>query len=191
VPRIERLFEVAHVARVAERLQRDRLHDRQRVLHAVVELANTHSLLASVAWGEIDLRRVLESEFAPYQLDGRTRVQTSGDHVRIKPAAALALSMSVHELLTNASKYGALSTPDGFVQVAWRVVARARSRRLRLAWSEHGGPRVAPPTRLGFGSRLITEGLPLELDAEVELDYAPEGVNCTIEFPLAAAIAPP
>jgi two-component sensor histidine kinase len=91
--------------------------------------------------------------------------------------------MAVHELCTNAVKYGALSNDAGRVEVVWRI----EDGRLRLTWRERGGPPVFPPTRRGFGSRLLEAGLAAELGGSVELAFEPEGLVCRIDAPLSAA----
>jgi two-component sensor histidine kinase len=97
---------------------------------------------------------------------------------------ALSLSMAMHELCTNAVKYGALGAPDGRVHVSWSTLDTSSGLRLALRWEEHGGPLVSLPSRKGFGSRLIQEGLARELDGEARLIYRPQGVICTIDAPL-------
>ena len=90
----------------------------------------------------------------------------------------------MHELATNAAKYGALSRPDGRVVVEWRVVAVGDDDTIHLVWSEHGGPPVSPPTRKGFGSRLIERGLAGAVGGEVSLAYEPDGLICRVVAPL-------
>ena len=97
---------------------------------------------------------------------------------------ALSLSMALHELCTNAVKYGALGSPNGRVHVAWSILRAPSGPRLVMRWEEHGGPPVLAPSRKGFGSRLIQEGLARELNGEARLIYRPEGVICTIDAPL-------
>jgi two-component sensor histidine kinase len=97
---------------------------------------------------------------------------------------ALSLSMAMHELCTNAAKCGALGAPEGRVRVSWSTLETASGPRLVMGWEEHGGPPVSPPSRKGFGSRLIQDGLARELNGEVRLVYRPEGVACTIDVPL-------
>jgi two-component sensor histidine kinase len=101
---------------------------------------------------------------------------------------ALALSMAVHELATNAAKYGALSLPTGQVSISWTVTP-GEPRLLVLSWRERGGPPVALPTRRGFGTRLIERSLAQELSGEVDLAYVPTGVVCTIKAPLPEGMA--
>lgn len=92
--------------------------------------------------------------------------------------------MALHELCTNAVKYGALSVEAGHVEVTWRVIPSMQGLMLSVVWREVGGPLVAPPTRKGFGSRLIERGLASELGGEVRIVYDPAGVVCTIDAPL-------
>jgi two-component sensor histidine kinase len=101
--------------------------------------------------------------------------------LRVTPPMALSLSMVLHELCTNALKYGSLKAPDGRVQVTWQVSDDAR---LVLRWQERDGPPVVAPARRGFGSRLIQDGLARELNGIVHLDYESSGVVCTIDVPL-------
>ncbi len=95
------------------------------------------------------------------------------------------MSLALHELGTNATKYGALSCPEGRVRVTWSLSGRNGASQLRLRWEEAGGPPVQPPARTGFGSRLITRGVAHELSAKVRLDYPVTGVVCEIDAPLA------
>ena len=104
----------------------------------------------------------------------------------LRPQAAVAVSMALHELATNAVKYGALSAPGGSVDVDWRVEAAEVPPRLVIDWRETGGPPVAKPSQRGFGSTLIERGISYELDGRVVLDFAPEGVRCRMEIPLTA-----
>jgi two-component sensor histidine kinase len=106
-----------------------------------------------------------------------------GPDLRISPKMALALAMGVHELATNAVKYGALSTEGGTVTIRWRLDPEAKPPRLILEWAEHGGPPVEPPTSRGFGSRLLERGLAGELGGEVKIDFKRSGVRCRISAP--------
>ena len=98
---------------------------------------------------------------------------------------ALALAMALQELATNAVKYGALSNKDGAIDVSWTVQNGAVPPRLVLSWTEAGGPPVRAPTRRGFGSRLIERSLAQDLDGQVEIAFAPTGVVCTVNAPVA------
>ena len=94
------------------------------------------------------------------------------------------MTMGLHELATNARKYGSLSAPGGRLSVTWSIAEGDGERRLALTWLERGGPPVAPPTRTGFGTRLLRRALAIDLDGKVALDFDPQGLRCTIEFPL-------
>ncbi len=148
-------------------------------------LSGTHNLLSRDAWTEVGLRELVHVELAPYQRDGQARADVDcADELLLSPKTALALGMTLHELTTNAVKHGALSVPEGRVSVRCEPQQRDGVPYLRLHWRESGGPAVTPPTRRGFGSRLIADGLAFELGGEVSLEYAPGGVVCSIDVPL-------
>jgi two-component sensor histidine kinase len=156
-----------------------------------VALAAAHDLLTRERWEGAPLTGLVRTALAPHASDGgATRVSAAGPPVRLAPETALALSMALHELATNAAKHGALSVPAGRVEVGWRVEPPAEGAAggtLVLEWSEHGGPRVpGPPPRRGFGSRLIERGLPGQLGrgGAVALDFAPECLRCRVRAPL-------
>ena len=143
----------------------------------LVALSRTHDVLTAEAWESADLRAVLEAELGPY---GESRVRLQGPPVRLSPQQALALGLVVHELATNAAKYGALNGEDGgCVRITWSD----GDGRLVLLWNETDGPAVTPPEHRGFGSRLIQRGVQ-ELGGEVVKDWRPEGLDCRIEIPL-------
>ena len=153
----------------------------------ILALARGHSLLGSRNWEKVGLRDVISQILRPFGLDGprADRFSVWGSDARLQPKTALTLAMVFHELATNATKYGALSgNAAGKVDIAWQVELTSEGDRMRLHWQESGGPRVSPPSRRGFGSRLIERGLAQELDGEVHLDYAPAGVTCRIVMPL-------
>ncbi len=146
-------------------------------------LARAHGLLTRDTWEGAELRELIGEVIEPYSRETSGRCRIEGPRVYLTPGTALALSMAVHELATNAAKYGALSVPTGHVSVSW-TVTRGEPQYLRLCWREQGGPPVAPPTRKGFGTRLIERSLAQELSGEVDLVYEPAGVVCTIKAPL-------
>ncbi len=115
---------------------------------------------------------------------GEDRIVLTGTSVWLPPALSLSLSLALHELATNAAKYGALSTLDGTVSISWDMLNPRGEPLLRLVWEEKGGPEVHPPTRQGFGSRLIQRSLSADIGASVRLEYPSEGVTCTIEAPI-------
>ena len=153
----------------------------------ILALSKAHSLLGRQNWLAVSLRAVVEQILQPFGLgDGAgSRFSVTGDDVRLEPKAALSLAMVFHELATNAAKYGALSKAGaGTVELAWEVERGAQGDRMRLRWQEAGGPPVAPPSRRGFGSRLIVGGLAQELNGEVKLDSDAAGLTCTIAMPI-------
>ena len=148
-------------------------------LHA---LAHTHDVLSETGWIEAGLRDLVEAELAPHALDGGTNVRVNGPPVMLKPQAALFLVLVIHELSTNAAKYGALSTPNGSVEVAWGITGD-RPPRLELTWAESGGPKVDALPRHGFGSELIERGIRFELEGEAKLDTKDGALHCRIVIP--------
>ena len=152
-------------------------------------LAKTNDLLTASNWSGADLTRILDNELGPYQdLPGR-RIVLDGPRVSLNPSAALAVGLAIHELATNAAKYGALSLPEGRINVTWRLTPDTDPPLLVMEWTERSGPAVSAPTHEGFGSRLIRRGLAQQLGGEIKLDYDPEGVSCVISFPLRAIVA--
>ncbi|SFU72077.1 PAS domain S-box-containing protein [Methylobacterium sp. 174MFSha1.1] len=157
----------------------------------IMSLAHTHSVLTEDVWQTASLRGLLENELRPYA-DGEMRAGTGGRVELDGPAVDLAseiavpIGMAIHELTTNAAKYGALSNRAGRVRIRWSVEPGADRPRLRFHWQESGGPLVAPPTRQGFGSRLLQRVLTTQVQAEVATDYAPGGLVLTMLAPLPA-----
>lgn len=149
-------------------------------------LAHTHNLLAQSRWQGARLVDIVSEELAPYRDAEGARVSVLGPDVLLEPKAAQALALAIHELTTNAAKFGALSAAGGRVEASWRTFDAPAGRRLALSWIERGGPPVEPPRRQGFGSLLIERSLEYELGGDVRLDYRPEGVQCLIELPLNA-----
>jgi two-component sensor histidine kinase len=142
----------------------------------LVALAAAHDLLTLQNWHGARLADVAATAMAPFETAQRSRISRTGPAVWLTAQRALALSLALHELATNAAKYGALSTPGGHVAMRWRLAGKA----LTLTWTEEGGPPVAPPTRAGFGTRLLHRGLAHELHGEVVVTFDPEGVRCEI-----------
>lgn len=150
----------------------------------IVALAEAHDLLTRENWEGADLHEVT-ARLADLH-GGQARFELSGPAIRLSPKTALSLSMALHELATNAMKYGALSTPEGRIRVSWDLAPDPGAARLDLTWTERGGPPVKPPTDRGFGSRLIERGLAAELSGSAAIDFQPEGVICRIRALLEA-----
>ncbi|MBB5753969.1 sensor histidine kinase [Prosthecomicrobium pneumaticum] len=145
-------------------------------------LAEAHALLFEANWGDTSLRQILERTLDPFRRDGERTIGLSGPRVPLAPKAALALSLILHELVTNAMKYGALSSANGRVDVSWTLDESGGRPMVDLVWRESGGPEVAPPTRAGFGSTLVDRSIRYELDGTADLDFAPTGVVCRLRF---------
>jgi len=142
-------------------------------------LSNAHRLLASSRWEGADLTRLVEEEFAPYRAAGNARVAAHGPIVLLPPATAQTIALALHELATNAAKYGALSNEHGLVDLSWRT----EPGKLELVWSESGGPQVIPPSRRGYGSRAIVAGIERQLGGSVNFDWQTSGLRCTLSLP--------
>jgi len=149
----------------------------------LINLAKAHDILTRESWQSADLADVVSDTVKPHA-GGENRFQIEGPSVRLSPSAALAFSMALHELCTNAAKYGALTSEEGRVVITWQVVGVKDNRCLILNWEESGGPTVVVPKRKSFGSRLIERALAAELNGEVHVDFKRSGVACTIKAPL-------
>lgn len=151
----------------------------------LANLARTHDLLMLNETIGGTLLAIVGEAIAPYGGGQPERFSVSGPHVVIDPRAAVALSMALNELGTNATKYGALALPAGRVAIAWSI--RPEADRLLLTWTESGGPPVQAPARSGFGSRLIERVLAHELEGSAHIFYRPDGIVCEIDMPVAGA----
>ena len=150
-------------------------------------LAATHNLLSSTRWEGADLGKIVEEEMAPYHASHRQRVITSGPAVVLLPATAQAVALALHELATNAAKYGALSTETGTLSVTWRAEGDA----LVLDWTETGGPPAAEPARLGFGLTIVRSSIEAQFRGGVSYEWRPEGLRCSLSIPAAQIAAVP
>ena len=146
-------------------------------------LSRAHDVLTSESWSGADLGDIVRRTLAPFQSPDR-RIGIEGPAARLSPKQALAIAMAIHELATNAAKYGALSSRAGEVAVAWKIDAAKFPASIQLTWTEKNGPRVVEPTRKGFGSRMIQLHLAAELGGDVSLDFDVSGVVCEIVTPL-------
>jgi len=143
-------------------------------------LANVHSLFVDTRWIGAELSTIATQELAPYSEKGKTRVQIDGPQVLLEPNAAQTIAVILHELATNAAKYGALSVANGQVDLKWSHEADGR---LNLRWTETGGPAVQKPTRKGFGGR-VTEQMIAQLKGETRFAWRAEGLVCEITLPV-------
>jgi PAS domain S-box-containing protein len=151
----------------------------------LLALSKTHDLLTRNAWRDADLHDLATQELAPYRRSQDERVIIDGPTINLPARYAINLGLVLHELVTNAAKYGALSTSSGQVEVKWLIVSDPeRSRQLRLQWSEKGGPLVERPKRQGFGSRLIRRSIEGELSGYAVIHFAPTGISYDISVPM-------
>jgi PAS domain S-box-containing protein len=145
----------------------------------VAALASVHSLFAKSQWTGAELGSLVKQELAPYSRNERMRTQIDGPSVVLRPDLAQAIALALHELATNAAKYGALSVAEGQVRVEWSC---AEDRQLVVRWTEAGGPPAKPPTRKGFGTRMMQSMID-GVNGRVKLDWHAEGLACEIAVP--------
>jgi len=143
-------------------------------------LNQAHDVLVASSWTSAPMSIVIHGVLAPY-LTGEGRIHINGPAVDLSAKQALSLSLALHELATNATKYGALSAPAGTIDVSWDCTTSEPDRMLRFDWKERGGPTVETPSRRGFGSRLIESTLSTDFGTSVKVEYLPEGVVCSFE----------
>jgi PAS domain S-box-containing protein len=151
---------------------------------AVVEgrigaLARTHDLLSKSRWIGADLNTIVNDELAPYRVDGNKTIAASGPNVTLPPATAQILALAFHELATNAAKYGALSTVSGCVKLTWQL----QHGTLIIKWAESLGSPVRPPTRQGYGIKMISASVERQLGGHASFAWKPEGLCCTLTVP--------
>jgi PAS domain S-box-containing protein len=156
----------------------------ERFAARLVALAQANDLLTGERWAGASVSDAIRQAVTPHQHDA-ARCRIAGPDIRISPKTALALALAMHELSTNAIKYGAWSNDHGVVDIGWIIDDDRSGRRLlRMQWGETGGPIVVAPAKRGFGSRLIERGLAGEMNAQVDLIFESEGVRCVIVAPL-------
>ncbi|MBS0475746.1 MAG: sensor histidine kinase, partial [Proteobacteria bacterium] len=169
-------------------LTRRRSHDLDDFTEGLIgrlrALSATHDLLALRNWKDAPVRDVVTAELVPYLDPGDNQVDIDGPDTVLGPNDAMSLGLALHELATNAAKYGALSIPQGRVSVTWSLLA---GNQCELRWRETGGPGVTPPDRRGFGLDLIEKIVSHELGTPVELSFNPEGVYCVLRVPVRAS----
>jgi PAS domain S-box-containing protein len=185
--------EIATLAREAEHRAKNVLATVQATVHLsqsdtveglkraitgrIQALANVHTLFVKSRWAGAELRNLATQELSPYCRDGDMRASIEGANVLLEPNAAQAIAVCLHELATNAAKYGALSSPEGRVHIAW---SRATNSQLILRWTEANGPPVVQPTRRGFGMRVVERMIQGPLKGEIRFEWLPQGLVCEI-----------
>jgi PAS domain S-box-containing protein len=152
----------------------------------IQSMAAAHSLLSQSRWQGVGLNDLVRDQLAPYAMEANAKI--SGPNIMLSAAATQAVAMVLHELVTNAAKYGALSTPSGAVSVIWDNSSDERgSTKVTIVWRELGGPPVTVPAQSSFGSTLIRDLIPHELGGEVDLVFEPDGVSCRMAIPVERA----
>jgi two-component sensor histidine kinase len=155
----------------------------------IQSMARTHALLRQGSWQGVNLTDLVREELAPCAIKGNTAFD--GPEVTLIPDAVPPVAMVLHELVTNAAKYGALSNRSGRVSVRWQWLQNESLDRLLIEWQETGGPPALAPSRSGFGTSIIRELIPFELGGLTELSFAPEGTRCRVEIPGEWTSGPP
>ncbi|MFK4506854.1 two-component system CheB/CheR fusion protein [Bradyrhizobium daqingense] len=146
--------------------------------------ARTQGLVTRDPEGGVDLEYLVVEELLAYNAREGEQMRVSGPTVRFQPKAAETFALAIHELATNALKYGAFSQPSGQIEVAWRLVESTGIAELVFEWRERGGPKVEPPSRKGFGTELLERTLAFEFKGQTRLAFQPAGLQCTITLPL-------
>ena len=161
-------------------------HGQQAIEGRLVALGRAHDLLMQVSWANASLLNTVRGAIEPYDGQGAGRFSIDGPDIGITSGAVIALAMTFNELCTNTTKFGALSVPTGRIEIAWTI--DDETQRLRLTWTEKGGPAVEPPTRRSFGTRMM-ESLGQQLHGQVRLAYQPTGFVYTLDVPLISLTA--
>lgn len=175
---------VQAVAAQTFRRGEDFLVAQEKFTARIKALAHATDLMTDHRWVEASLGAVIRGVLGTHCGDAAERCEVSGPDVHLQPKTGISLSMGLHELATNAIKYGAWSNAAGKVSINWTVQGSGPGARLRLEWRESGGPSVVPPNQRGFGSRLIERGLAAELGGQASMRFEPSGLVCVIEAPL-------
>jgi two-component sensor histidine kinase len=161
-------------------------HGQEAMEGRLVALGRAHDLLMQVSWANASLIHTFTGATEPFDSQGARRFYFNGPDIRITSGAVIALAMTLNELCTNTTKFGALSVPSGRVEIAW--TADQQTQRLRLTWTEKDGPTVEPPTRRSFGTRMM-ESVGQQLSGKVRLAYEPSGFIYSLDVPLSSVIA--
>ena len=180
------LTTVQSIVRQATRSASDPKVVREAIESRLFALSRSHDLLTRENWHSAGLLDIVRGALEPFAVtSGRAeRIVLDGENVRFPPSAALALGIVFNELATNAVKYGSLSNDAGSILIEWTKEATAEGAAVNLHWQEKGGPPLTVPSRKGFGSRVIEEGLSQDLKSNVHLDFRPDGLACTMTIPI-------
>jgi two-component sensor histidine kinase len=162
---------------------------KQTFSERILSLSRTHALLLEGGWRTASLRDILWNELGPFEDHESPRIVLSGPSIDLPPEIAMPIGMAVHELATNAAKYGSLSVPQGRLEVGWNARSNGRGREFDLIWTEQKGPAVSKPSRTGFGSNLIERVLMRQCGAQFSVDYASSGLIFRLRLPLDLSVS--
>jgi two-component sensor histidine kinase len=179
---------VQSLARQTLRTRRDPEEFARVFEDRLASLARAHNLLTRESWTGAPLRDIVDAAMAPF-VDGGRVIDVSGSPVVIPAGATITLSMMLHELAANSAKYGALATAGGRLSVRWETGSDPVAAAIDLCWQEEGGPPVVAPATTGFGSRLL-QASARHLDAQLDMDFAPQGLRCRLRFTVPRAVTP-
>jgi two-component sensor histidine kinase len=169
---------------IANQMFRNSPDERQQFSQRLAALAGAYDLLLADDWTSADMGAIIDKTLAPH-LQSPEQIDADGPAIKLPSQIVLALSLVLHELATNAVKYGALSVPAGRLLLRWQRQPETPDR-VELTWVEQGGPPVTPPTRQGFGSKLVTRAFQSQMHSKIAFDYARDGLKCRIEFQIPA-----
>jgi two-component sensor histidine kinase len=181
------LATVSAIASQSLRTATDLEHGQQAIEGRLLALGRAHDQLLQAQWSSASLAHIVQGATEPYDSQGEGRISIQGADLRIVSGAVIALAMTLNELCTNTTKFGALSVPAGRVEITWTI--DPNNERLHFTWTEKGGPAVKAPTRRSFGTRLI-ETLGNQLHGTVEMTYDPNGFIYALDIPLSSLKAP-
>jgi two-component sensor histidine kinase len=158
---------------------------RQAFEGRLIALSQAHDQLTRRHWQSADLRDIISGVAGPHLSRPEEQLGIEGEAITVSPRIALTMALVLHEMTTNATKYGALSLPEGRIEISWQIERRpSKSSLLHIEWRERNGPPVEEPARPGFGSRFIQGSVTAELRGSVRMEFNPDGLRCTIDIPL-------
>ncbi|WP_421739676.1 sensor histidine kinase [Caulobacter sp.] len=158
---------------------------RRELTNRLMAMSDAHNVLVDQTWSGADLGTIVRQAVAPHDHPGEHRFAIDGPLVWLSPQQAVAMALALHELATNALKYGSLSVDGGQVELNWNLAHnQLGARHVSLLWREHGGPPVTPPAHTGFGTRLIARTFGQDSGGQARIDYLPQGVQCVMQLPL-------
>jgi PAS domain S-box-containing protein len=158
---------------------------RQAFEGRLIALSQAHDQLTRRHWQSADLRDIISGVAGPHLSRPEEQLGIEGEAITVSPRIALTMALVLHEMTTNATKYGALSQPEGRIEIGWQIERRpSKSSLLHIEWRERNGPPVEEPARPGFGSRFIQGSVTAELRGSVRMEFNPDGLRCTIDIPL-------